>query len=89
MSDASGLLTDQVAVVTGASGDLGRAIALRLGAAGARVVLHYRSRSTPAEETADAIQRLGSEAAVIQGDLNKVRAITRLMATAAERWSMP
>ena len=86
MVDTPSLLKDQVAVVTGASGDLGRAIALRMGASGARVVLHYRSRRAAAEEAAAAIRELGSEAELFQGDLNDADAITRLMASAAERW---
>jgi 3-oxoacyl-[acyl-carrier protein] reductase len=86
MVDTPSLLRDQVAVVTGASGDLGRAIALRMGASGARVVLHYRSRRAAAEEAAAAIRELGSEAELFQGDLVDGDAITRLMACAAERW---
>jgi NAD(P)-dependent dehydrogenase (short-subunit alcohol dehydrogenase family) len=36
-------LTDKVALVTGASGGIGRSTAVRLGAQGARVGVHYRS----------------------------------------------
>jgi NAD(P)-dependent dehydrogenase (short-subunit alcohol dehydrogenase family) len=35
--------TDKVALVTGASGGIGRSTAVRLGAQGARVGVHYRS----------------------------------------------
>jgi NAD(P)-dependent dehydrogenase (short-subunit alcohol dehydrogenase family) len=55
----SGLeLAGKVAVVTGAGKGIGRAIALRLGAAGARVVLAGRDRSA-LEETADALGGAG------------------------------
>lgn len=52
------------ALVTGAAKKLGRAIALALGQAGARVAVHYRSSRDEAEETA---AQLGG-AALVQGD---------------------
>jgi 3-oxoacyl-[acyl-carrier protein] reductase len=48
-------LQDQVAIVTGASRGLGRAIALELGAAGAKVVVNYRSNQQAAQAVAAAI----------------------------------
>jgi len=48
-------LQDQVAIVTGASRGLGRAIALELGAAGAKVVVNYRSNQQAAQAVAEAI----------------------------------
>lgn len=85
--DTPRLLADQVAVVSGASGDIGSAIALRLGAAGARVVLHYRTRREPAERVAEEIRQMGSDTELVQGDLNESEAVTRLLAVATERWN--
>lgn len=57
------------AVVTGASGGIGRAIALELGAGGAAVLVHARRNRAGAEATADALRRHGAEAAVLLADL--------------------
>lgn len=62
-------LAGRVALVTGAGRRLGRAIALDLGAAGARVAVHYNSSAEGAEETAAAIVAAGGEARTIAGDL--------------------
>lgn len=62
-------LAGRVALVTGAGRRLGRAIALDLGAAGARVAVHYNSSAEGAAETAAAIVAAGGEARTIAGDL--------------------
>lgn len=55
---------NRVAVVTGGSRGIGRAIALRLAEAGADVALSYATRRAPAEETASEIRGLGRRAYV-------------------------
>jgi 3-oxoacyl-[acyl-carrier protein] reductase len=62
-------LDGRIAVVTGSSSGLGRAIALTFAAAGAHVVVHARRRQAAAEETVAAIDRLGREAHVVMADL--------------------
>lgn len=62
-------LAGRVALVTGAGRRLGRAIALDLAAAGARVAVHYNSSADGAEETAASIVEAGGEARTIAGDL--------------------
>ena len=74
----------KVAVVTGASKGIGAAIAERFGQEGAGVVVHYARDRKGAEKTAAAIQRAGSKAAVIQGDLSKPEEVTRVFEAAAE-----
>lgn len=59
-------------VVTGSSRGIGRAIALRLGAAGGRVVVNYAASSAAAEDVAHQIEGLGGAAIVVKGDLAKV-----------------
>ena len=86
MMELSKLLEGQVAVVTGASGDLGHAIALGLGAAGAHLVIHYRSRSNMAKETVEELRRMGAEAEAVQAHLNGGDAVARLMTEAHQRW---
>ncbi|WP_420133788.1 SDR family NAD(P)-dependent oxidoreductase, partial [Rhodopseudomonas sp.] len=65
----TGRLTGKVAVVTGASRGIGRAIALRLAADGAKVVVHYNKAEKEARDVVAAIRADGGEALAIPGDL--------------------
>jgi 3-oxoacyl-[acyl-carrier protein] reductase len=65
-------LMDKVAVVTGSSRGIGRAIALRLAAAGAKVVVNYRSNEPAASQVVEQIQAAGGEAIAIQADVSQV-----------------
>jgi 3-oxoacyl-[acyl-carrier protein] reductase len=62
-------LEGKIAVVTGGSRGIGRAICLRLASMGAFVYINYVSRSTAAEETATLIKASGGRAAVIGFDV--------------------
>ena len=73
-------LTGKVAVVTGASKGIGAAIAEKLGAEGAKVVVNYARDKAGAERVAGNIKKSGSEAIVVQGDVSKSADIKRLFA---------
>jgi NAD(P)-dependent dehydrogenase (short-subunit alcohol dehydrogenase family) len=75
-------LDDRVAVVTGASGTLGGAIARGLAAAGARVGLLARRRE-PLDQLAES---LGDQAIVLQADVLDVVQLERARAALRERW---
>ncbi len=64
-------VADQVAIVTGASRGLGRAIAGELAAEGAHVVVCYRSGEREAQETVEAIRSLGGKAVPMRADTTK------------------
>ena len=61
-------LTEKVALVTGGSRGIGRAIALALAGAGANVMISYRSSSAEAQGVVDAIKSMGCDAAAYQSD---------------------
>jgi 3-oxoacyl-[acyl-carrier protein] reductase len=78
------LLTDRVALVTGGSRGIGRAVALSLADAGAAVAVNYRERAEEAAAVVDAIRKTGGRAMAIGADVSKsaevsamVRAIER------------
>ena len=79
-------LSGQVAVVTGASSGIGKAVATGLGQAGARVVVNYRSERDGAEETAAAIREAGSEALVVQADVSSEAEVEKLFGQAREHF---
>jgi 3-oxoacyl-[acyl-carrier protein] reductase len=75
----------RVALVTGGSRGIGRAIAERLASDGCRVAINYHSRSDAAEEAAAAIAAAGGEAIVAQGDVGDPDAVAAMFATIEER----
>jgi 3-oxoacyl-[acyl-carrier protein] reductase len=78
-------LRGQVAVVTGSSGGIGRAIALELARGGADLVVHGFRRASAAAETAAEIGRLGREAIVVLADVTEAADRARLLRE-AEAW---
>jgi 3-oxoacyl-[acyl-carrier protein] reductase len=73
-------LNDKVALVTGASRGIGKAIALALAGAGCDVAVNYFSREADAQSTADAIRALGRRAVVVKGDVAKSADVAALIA---------
>ena len=85
---ADQILRGKVAVVIGASRNLGRAIAEMLGAEGARVAVHYNSDSARAgaDETATSIKDSGGKATIFQADLTRVTEVERLFDAVTKRF---
>ncbi len=67
-------LNRRVALVTGASGGIGQAIARRLAAEGAAVALGYGSHGEPAEQLAEELVAAGGLAVAIGADLRQAEA---------------
>ena len=78
------LLEGQVALVTGASGGIGRGIALRFAEEGAAVAVHCRTDVEAARAVAARIEELGRRAVVLQGDLTDEDACRRVVGEAVE-----
>src|SRR5712672_1357993 len=70
-------LKGKVAVVTGASRGIGRAIALRLARDGALVCVNYRGNAEAANATVGAIEAAGGEAFALQADVGSVEQLGR------------
>ncbi|HUX46897.1 MAG TPA: 3-oxoacyl-[acyl-carrier-protein] reductase [Desulfosporosinus sp.] len=73
------MLKDSVAIVTGSGRGIGRAIALELAVAGAKVVVNYAGRADKAEETVKLIREAGGECIAIQADVSQTTDVERLI----------
>lgn len=78
----TGLLANQVCLVTGASRTLGAAIARRMAAEGARVVVNYHNSAEAAHALCAELNAAGGAAAAIQADVSKPDQAERLVAAA-------
>jgi 3-oxoacyl-[acyl-carrier protein] reductase len=74
----------RVALVTGASGGIGGAVAERLARAGFAVVAHYARNVAGAEETVRRVRQAGAEGLMLQGDVTSAEACRQLCAEALE-----
>ncbi len=72
-------LEGRVAVVTGASRGIGRAIALRLAAEGATVAVHYGNKREAAAETVSMIEAKGGAAFAVGSELDSLEGVHRLL----------
>jgi 3-oxoacyl-[acyl-carrier protein] reductase len=79
-------LVGKVAVVTGSSRGIGRAIALELASQGARVVINYHSNASAAEEVAALIHEQGGQALAVQADVSHADQAERLIEAALEAY---
>jgi 3-oxoacyl-[acyl-carrier protein] reductase len=64
-------LSGKVALVTGASRGIGRAVALRLASLGAKVVVNFNQNAAAAHQVVEAIKQNGGDAIAVQGDVSK------------------
>lgn len=75
-------LDGRAAIVTGASRNIGRAIAVALGAGGASVLIHAHRDREGAEETARLVRDAGGKAAIALGDLGDPEVAGTIVAAA-------
>lgn len=77
-------LKDKIALVTGSSRGVGRAVALGFAKEGAKVVVNYTSNETAAKEVVDEIQSLGSKAIAVKADVAQKTEVEGLVGAAVE-----
>ena len=77
---------DKVAVVTGASRGIGKAIAEDLGSRGASVVVNYHSSAEGAEKVVAAIEKSGGQARTFQADVSDLQQAQNLVKFAVEEF---
>jgi 3-oxoacyl-[acyl-carrier protein] reductase len=74
-----GTLTGRVALVTGASRGIGKAIALGLAGAGADVAVNYQKQAAQAQEVCDEITKTGARAIPLQADVSYAAEVDRMV----------
>jgi len=79
-------LAGKVALVTGASRGIGRAIALELAHRGANVAVNFRADAKQAEIAADEIRELGGECLIVQGDVAEKGEAARIVKQVLDKW---
>lgn len=75
-----------MALVTGASKGVGRAVALAMSEAGADVLVNYRRSRAKARAVAAEISALGREGVLVQADISRERDVRRMMGVAKQRF---
>ena len=77
-------LKGKVAVVTGGSRDIGRAISIKLAAEGAKVCINYCHNEAKARETLEAVRSTGGEAILVKADVSRAEDVKRMFEEAAK-----
>ena len=80
-------LKGKVILVTGASTGIGAACAKAFGALGCKVTVHYNSSKTAAMAVAEAVEKAGGEALLVQGDLRLTADCERLVTETVKRFT--
>ncbi|MDQ4078898.1 MAG: 3-oxoacyl-[acyl-carrier-protein] reductase [Chloroflexota bacterium] len=72
-------LSGKVALVTGGSRGIGRAIALQLAELGADVAVNYQGNAEAAQEVVDAIQEMGRKSIAVQADVRDLSSVEEMV----------
>jgi len=80
------MLTGKVALVTGASRGIGRAIALKLAGLGAAVAVNYSSSPEAANEVVGIIEQEGGQAIAVAGDVSSAQTVDRIIDEIVGKW---
>jgi len=78
------MLHNKKALVTGASGAIGRAVACQMASMGADVFIHYHQSGARAEDTARQVQAYGRNAYLVSADLTDLQGVAQMFAEIRE-----
>jgi len=73
------LLGNKVAIITGGSRGIGRAVAIAMAAAGAKVVINFAGNRSAAQQVLDTIQANGGQAIIVQADVSQPEQVDYLV----------
>ncbi|KAK7511840.1 3-oxoacyl-reductase [Phyllosticta citriasiana] len=82
-------LSQHVALVTGASGGIGKATCLKLAEMGCNIAVHYNANVEAAEALVESLQQLGVRAKAFQADLNDYDEVRRLHQSVVSKFGHP
>ncbi|GMK38607.1 3-oxoacyl-[acyl-carrier-protein] reductase FabG [Paenibacillus sp. CCS19] len=82
-------LSNKTALVTGATGELGRVIARTLAQSGADIIIHYHSSEAKAKQLQQEIEQLGRQAFIVQADMGRLESVQRMQSQVAEQFQLP
>lgn len=71
-------LNDKIAVVTGATGQLGRVIVRTLARAGADIAIHYGTNEKLAKDLMDQVRSMGRNAIIVQADVTNLVSVIEM-----------
>ena len=77
-------LKGKVAIVTGGTRDIGKAISLKLAKEGAKVVVNYNSNEANAQSTLNEIKQAGGEAILFKADVTKKAEVEAMIAASLD-----
>ena len=86
MSETEQHMLGKVALITGGTRGIGKAIALRFARDGADLILNYKSDVTNAQETAKAIEDMGRKALLLPADMRNPNDIRAMFKSIGESW---
>jgi 3-oxoacyl-[acyl-carrier protein] reductase len=76
----------KVALITGGSRGIGRAIALRLGRDGTKVAINYKTNEGAAQSVVDAVTEIGGEAMPVAADVSQGAAVDAMVKQVVDSW---
>lgn len=79
-------LSGKTALVTGAGRGIGRATAIKLGAAGAKVAINYNASEAQAQDVVAAIKAAGGEAQAVKADVSKADEVDAMVNGLVKEW---
>lgn len=79
-------LTGKVALITGASRGIGRAVALKLASLGAKVAINFAGNLAKAQEVKDAIESDGGESILVQGNVADFEIVQGIVKSVTEKF---